>query len=360
MPERVGELLAELVRLPGVSSREEPVARAIRRQLDEVGEEWEEAVHLIGRGNLALGIGGVPCRGLGDYGGRTLMVAHLDEVGLLVSSLREDGYLAAIPVGRFWLETWLGRPVQIHTAQGSLPGVVACPSLHLSGRSLPPVGDSLLIDIGAQDQEEIRQLGIRPGDPVCWIKQLSRIGNHRVAARSIDDRMGCAALVALVEQLSRSGAQPVADIQRADLVVAFSVQEELGLRGARQLAHALGPFDLVVPVDIFPSSDSPFRESQALGGARLGEGCLVRGIDSTTVVERGLLDAVMTLATRTSTPLQEQALATRGGNDGSVWESTGAQVLPLSIPVRYTHATEVIDLRDLSALVRLLLAIVTG
>jgi len=152
----------------------------------------------------------------------------------------------------------------------------------------------------------------------------------------------------------------VADPSQAELVVAFSVQEELGLRGARQLAHALGPFDLVVPVDIFPASDSPFGESEALGQARLGEGFCVRAMDSTTVAERPLVDGVISLATRTSTPVQEHAIATRGGNDGSVWEPTGARVLPLSIPVRYTHATEVIDLRDLSALVRILLAIATG
>jgi putative aminopeptidase FrvX len=160
----------------------------------------------------------------------------------------------------------------------------------------------------------------------------------------MDDRFGCAALLALARRIDPGAVT-------GTLTIAWSVQEEIGLQGARALAAAMSP-DVVVPVDTYVTSDSGV-ESARIGNAKLGEGPRIRALDQSSVAPISLVRALIALAERNQ--LAVTYGATGGGNDGSVFRTASTAVLPLGIPLRYSHtAIETIDSRDLVGLVDLL------
>jgi len=334
-------LLVKLLVTVGVSGREEAVREAIRGDLPD----WaRQAGRIDAMGNLIVTAGGgAPS---------VLYVAHMDEIGYTVTNIREDGFVQVQKHGGFYDRQYEGRVVQIHTASGPVHGVVAMPSTHLR-RDLPDkpgefTVESVLIDVGTDSRKETEALGVALLDPITVPKTVTRLAGSRLAARSMDDRFGCAALLALARRLKPAEV-------KGTLILAWSVQEEVGLRGAEALAKEMSP-DVVVPVDSFVTSDSPL-ESHRLADAPLGAGAMIRALDSSNIAPIGLVRALMDFAKAKSLRLDYGA--TLGGNDGSVFRSAKSRVLPLSIPIRYSHsAIETIDTRDLSSLVDLLDAMV--
>jgi putative aminopeptidase len=230
--------------------------------------------------------------------------------------------------------------------------VVVTPSIHLnppSGTAAAPVTvESLLIDVGTSSRDETFGLGVQLLDPITVPKTFTRLAGTRVAGRSMDDRFGCAALVALTQ-----GIEP-RDVH-GTLTIAWSVQEELGLIGAEALAREFSP-DVVIPVDTYVTSDSPI-EDKRIGNAALGDGPIIRALDRSNVAPIALVRSVLAFAERNGLELRYGA--TGGGNDGSVFRTGNSSVLPLAIPLRYAHtAVETIDTQDLAGLVRLLRAMV--
>jgi putative aminopeptidase FrvX len=344
IPASAGEeadLLAGLLAVPGVSGREEAVREAIRAGLPE----WaRRAARADAMGNLTVTAGsGAPS---------VLYVAHMDEIGYMVTHVREDGLIQVQKHGGFYDRQYEGRVVQIHTASGPVSGVVIMPSTHLR-RDLPDkpsdfTVESVLIDVGAESRAQTEALGVALLDPITVPKTVTRLAGSRLAARSMDDRFGCAALLALARRIQPS------DV-RGTLTLAWSVQEEVGLRGAQALAREFSP-EVVVPVDSFVTSDSPL-ESPRLADAPLGEGPMIRALDSSNIAPIGLVRSLLEFARGKGLVLGYGA--TMGGNDGSVFRNGRSRVLPLAIPIRYSHtAVETIDTRDLTALVALLDAMV--
>ena len=164
----------------------------------------------------------------------------------------------------------------------------------------------------------------------------------------MDDRFGCAALVALAQRIRPN------DVS-GTLTLGWSVQEEVGLRGSQAVAAALKP-DVVVPVDTYVSSDSPV-ENPRVGNHALGAGPIIRALDSSNISPIELVRSLVQFATDAGLTLSYGA--TQGGNDGSVFRNGKSKVLPIAIPLRYSHsAIETIDTRDLGALIDLLEAMV--
>lgn len=334
-------ILERLLLLVGVSGSEEQVREGIFDQLPR----WAQlAATVDAMGNLIVTVG--------SDGPHVAYVAHMDETGYMVTNIREDGRLQVAKHGGFYDTQYEGQLIQIHTASGPVNGVVTIHSIHLGAVPQNPRGDfdhnDVLIDVGTESREETQALGIALLDSVTIPKRVTRLAGTRVTARSMDDRFGCAALVALAQRVRPS------DVN-GTLTLAWVVQEEVGLRGAQALAAEMSP-NVVVPVDSYVTSDSPV-ENPRVGNHALGAGPIIRALDSSNISPIDLVRALMDFAANADLALSYGA--TQGGNDGSVFRSARSKVLPLSIPIRYSHtAIETIDAGDLTALIELLNAMV--
>jgi putative aminopeptidase FrvX len=335
------EILERLLLTVGVSGREAPV----RAEILELLPRWaRDAAVVDAMGNLVVTVGsGEP---------HIAYVAHMDEIGYMVTNIRDDGLIQVAKHGGFFDRQYEGQVVQIHTQNGPINGVVAIRSVHLT-RGLP-LGDEgynhgdVLIDVGTRSRTETEALGVALLDPIAVPKRVSRLAGTRMAARSMDDRFGCAAQVALARRI-----QP-ADVD-GTLTLAWVVQEEVGLRGARALADSMTP-DVVVPVDSYVTSDAALEDPR-VGLHELGAGPVIRALDNSNIAPIELVRRLVEFAQRADLRLSYGA--TQGGNDGSVFRNARSRVVPLSIPIRYSHtAIEVIDTSDLSELVDLLEAMV--
>jgi putative aminopeptidase FrvX len=221
------------------------------------------------------------------------------------------------------------------------------------------------MDVGAQTPEQVNELGIKVGDFVTIPKQYHRLLHTFSSARSFDDRVGCAALVAATWALGpnpnqRGGAtKDSASAGARDITFVWSTREELGLEGAAGAAKNMAldghvP-DYVFAIDTFVSADSPL-ESKRFGDAILGHGFVVRAVDNSNIVPRDFVRKVVSLARSSNVPVQYGV--TGGGNDGASFLLYGSTDVALGWPLRYSHSPgEVIDLRDLDALASIVTAI---
>jgi putative aminopeptidase FrvX len=332
----VEEVLAPLVESYGVSGMEAPVREAVRRLLPAwAGPRTDTA------GNLWLTMGrGEPT---------VVFVAHLDEIGFRVTAVRDDGTLAADPVGGLFPSLWAGQAALVHTGDHAVPGVfVPRDSALTAGGPDSPI----LVDVGSLDRAATEALGIRAGQTVTSPKRYVRLLGTRATGRSFDDRVGSTALVLAARRLDPARL-------RHTVVFIWSVREEIGLEGARAAAAALGLRPARVhAIDTFVSADSPL-ERPNFAVAPLGRGPVARALDNSSVTPPAYVDSLVALARARRLPLQVGA--TNGGNDGSVFAEWGVPDVPIGWPLRYSHSpVEVVDLRDVAALAELVQAVAEG
>jgi putative aminopeptidase len=202
--------------------------------------------------------------------------------------------------------------------------------------------------VGTKTKEEIEKLGIAVGDFVTIPKQYLPLLGTRANARSFDDRVGCAALIAAVHALGEDAPH----LEGRDVTFVWSTEEEVGLQGAAAFAEAAAKEervpDFVFAIDTFVSSDSPL-ESKRFGDARIGKGFVVRAVDNSNIVPFEDVDRLVALAKENNIPVQYGV--TGGGNDGAVFTRFGTVDVALGWPLRYSHSpAEVIDTKDLDAL----------
>ncbi len=330
----VERTLETLVEAYGPSGMEGPVREAVRRMLPPWATSETDSA-----GNLWVRVG----RG----GPLVVLVAHLDEIGLRVTAIRDDGSLELERLGGFFPSLFEGRPALLHTGSGIVPGIIL-PRDSLGeapGRAPPP----LRADIGAASRAGAVARGARPGGTITMPKEYVRLAGTRATGRSFDDRVGSTALLLALRHLDRSRL-------RHEVVFLWSVREEVGLEGAEAAARALGTTAARVhAVDTFVSADAPF-ELQAFGSAPLGAGAVIRAVDNSSVAPVALVDSLRALAAARGIPLQLGT--TNGGNDGSAFAPWGVPNIPIAWPLRYSHSpAEVADLVDVVALARLVRAI---
>jgi endoglucanase len=332
--------LRALLEAPGVSGNEGQVAQTLRGLLVQAGFAADD-IHRDGIGNHWI-TAGPP----GDA--QRLLVAHMDEIGLRISSVRDDGLCRVVAVGGIDAQLWEGTLVHVHTQNGVVPGCIVPLSLHVTTRQgLAPSKrldvSELLLDVGVRSAAELTALGVRMLDSVTWPKVVTRLAGSLVQARSLDDRFGCSALLATAAALHRE--QPA-----VPTVLAWAVQEEVGLRGARVLARTFSRCTEVIAVDSYTIAGP--RDNTQFAGPRLGGGPVLRSLDATTVMPDAVRDAVLAKAKALGTELQFGYMP--GGNDASVFEDSGARVFTLSVCLQNSHtAVERIHLGDLESLSKL-------
>ena len=334
----VAEVLKTLADVPAVSGHERPVREAIIAALPA----WSRPLtRTDNEGNLILEVG--PDRD------PLMFIAHQDEVGFEVTTIADDGTVSLRTRGGLFLSLWEGQPALLYFDRaGSAPlrGVFVPRDTAINKQP-----EALTAWFGV-DGAALKQLGVTAGLSVTADKHATRLGNTRFTARALDDRAGSTALILAAQRI-----QPA--MLRRKVIFAWSVREETGLEGARELARQYASkVKRVYSIDTFVSSDSP-AETTRFAHAPLGEGAVVRGLDNSAVAPPAELDRVLNIARVQSIPIQVGA--TNGGTDGSDFVRYGVLHVSLSWPGRYSHSpVEVLDLRDLQALERLVYAIATA
>ncbi len=327
------QTLKALSELDGISGREEAVRDFILTRLKQSPASPQITVDRLG--NILCTLHGR------NRPQKTLMLAaHMDEVGLIVTSVREDGFLHFSPVGGIDTGVLLGRRVRI----GDLHGVIGCKAVHLCSKkekeTLPQVAD-LLIDIGANTLEEAEKL-VSPGDIAAFDVNFSEM-QDLVLGKALDDRAGCALLLSLAES-----------VPLYDITLAFTVQEEVGLRGAGPAAFAVQP-DIAVIVDATTAADTADLPP-AKQVCRVGSGPVVSFMDRSTLYDHDLYREIRNLADKLSIPNQTKTTVA-GGNDAGAIQRTagGVRVAAVSLPCRYIHSPScVLSMQDMSDAERLL------
>ncbi len=340
MPSRLEftDLLVRLIKTPGVSGYEEPVREAVKELVSDVGGRlWRDSV-----GNLYLDLGG--------EGPTIVYAAHMDEIGLVVTDVTSDGLLRFRKIGGIEDRILPSMRVTVHTSSGDLPGVIGVAPPHLrldqqQGQQVP-AWHQLYIDIGASSRQEAEELGVRVMDPVTLDKNPTVMAHGRaLASRAIDDRLGCAVLVKLAWSIADGDVKP-----RSRVVLAWTVQEEVGLRGALVAAQKVGA-ELAVAVDTMACC-----RPEVTGPARWGGGPIIRAIDNAYIADPVLVSRIKALAD--SRGIKVQIAPAGGGTDAAAFQRHGIRSIALTAPVKYTHSTvEMLNLEDARGLLDLLAAV---
>lgn len=324
-------LLKSLSELNGTSGDEGLVRNFLREQI----EPLVETINVDKMGNLIATKNG-------DLSGPKVMItAHMDEVALMIIAITSDGFLKFSPVGGIDARILIAKPVQINE---SLIGVIGAKAIHLQKRSerqkaLP--FDRLYIDIGAKSKEEASSK-VKLGDYAYFMTKCEPFGEGLYKGKAFDDRVGCALLVELLKK-----------DYNFPLVAAFTVQEEVGLRGAKVAAYHLAP-DFALVIEGTVAADVSDREAEGWV-TELGKGPACSLMDRTTLYSPKLIQWVTDLARAKGIPLQFRR-GTSGGNDaGAIHVSkAGIPTIVLSVPCRYLHSfASVISEKDYIACLNL-------
>jgi len=329
------ELLKSLADVPAVSGHE----RAVREAIVGALPAWARSnVATDNEGNLILEVG--PARD------PVMFIAHQDEVGFEVTNIAADGTMSLRTRGGLYQSLWEGQPALLHFDS---PGKQPLRGVFQPRDAATTKQPEALTAWFGVDAEGLNRMGVVSGLSVTAVKNATRLGASRFTARALDDRAGSTALILAARRLN-----PATLNHR--VIFAWSVREETGLEGAMALARRYASsVRRVFSVDTFVSSDSP-AETTRFAYAPLGEGAVIRGLDNSAVAAPAEIDRIRAIARAQNIPLQVGA--TNGGTDGSDFVRYGAIHVSLSWPGRYSHSpVEVLDLRDLQALSRLIYAL---
>ena len=331
------DLLKLLADIPAVSGHELEVRKAI---IDALPVWAKSRIRTDSEGNLILEVG--PERD------PSMFIAHQDEVGFEITNIAADGIVSLRTRGGLFQSLWEGQPAGLYIDGDELPLLGIFVPRETATTKQP---ESLTAWFGF-NADELKQRGVKTGMSVIAPKDATRIGDTCFTARALDDRSGSTALILAVRRITP------ATLKRK-VIFAWSVREEIGLEGAIALAKRYGPIvKRVYSVDTFVSSDSPV-ETTRFADAPLGRGVVIRGLDNSSIAPLAEMDRILDIARAQRIPIQVGA--TNGGADGSVFVSYGVLHVGLSWPGRYSHSpVEVLDLRDLNALERLIYAIATA
>jgi endoglucanase len=312
-------LLQRLTEAVAVSGGEGPVRRMVQEALG--GLAREERVDAMG--NLL-----VRAKGAGRGRLRVMVAAHMDEVGLMIVAADGDGLLRFDRVGGLDARQLLGKPVWIGADRAV--GVIGAKPVHLTTeeeRKRAVEIDNLRIDVGATSKEAALKEA-RPGDRAAFATPFERWG-PTVKAKALDNRLGVATLIELVQR-------PPANV---DVLAAFTVQEELGARGARVAAFSLQP-DLAVVLDCTPANDLPRWDGaeNVAYNTRLGAGPAIYVADRATISDRRLVEHFVRTAEKRGIPYQIRQPGGGGTDAGAIHLSgEGIPTISVSVPGRYTH-----------------------
>jgi endoglucanase len=343
MREASYEFLKSLLSTPGPSGYERAAAEIWRA---EAGEFAEVRGDRMGNSFATLNGGGAP---------RVMLSGHIDEIGLMVTHVEEGGLLRFQGVGGWDPQVLVGQRVLVQTMNGVVPGVIGKKAIHVmeaDERKKVSEIKSLWIDIGAKDGDEAKGR-VRVGDVAVVDQDVLELPNGRIASRSLDNRMGAFVVLEALRLLSEG------ESLAAEVVAVASVQEEIGLYGARGAAFGLDP-DAAIAVDVTHATDTPGILKNEHGDHSLGSGPVItRAANLSPLVTDGLID----IAEGEGIPYTLEADSRSTSTDADAIQFTRAGIATglVSAPNRYMHSpNEIVALEDLENCARLIAAYVKG
>ncbi|RDW21514.1 M42 family metallopeptidase [Oceanobacillus chungangensis] len=340
MKQETLDLFKNLTELQGASGNEHLVRAFMKEELTKYADE-------VIQDNLG-GVFGVKH---GD-GPKVMVAGHMDEVGFMVSQITENGMIRFQPLGGWWSQVLLAQRVQIMTANGPVIGVIGSIPPHLltdAQRNKPMEIKNMLIDIGADDREDVKKIGVRPGDSIVPITPFQPMANsNKILAKAWDNRYGCGLSIELLKELQ-------GEKLPNQLYSGATVQEEVGLRGAQVSTNMIKP-DIAYVLDASPANDAS-GDKTAFG--QLGKGALLRIFDRTMITHKGMREFVLDTAESNNIPYQY--FISQGGTDGGKIHLSGDGVPTAVIGIcsRYIHtAASIIHIDDYAAAKELLVKLV--
>lgn len=329
------ELLTELCETPGAPGREERIRAVVRREI----EPHADSVEVDPLGNLIA-------RRAGAGGPRLMLSAHMDEIGFMVTHVEDGGFLRLITLGGFDPKTLTAQRVIVHGREDLL-GVLGTKPVHLMSdeeKRRAPALDDYFVDLGLP-AERVREL-VRPGDVVTRERAMARLGDL-VTCKSLDNRAG---LYVMIEAFRALGDHD------CEVVAVASVQEEVGLRGARVATARVRP-RIGLAIDITLANDGPGAKPHERI-TTIGGGAAIKVYDTSAIVPREVVDHLVAIAGERGIPSQLEVMV-RGGTDTRELglSGDGAPAGCVSIPTRYVHqVVESCHPDDLDACVALVTA----
>lgn len=328
-------LVKELASLNAPSGFEDSVRNFIKEKVS-VDEIYTDSI-----GNLI-------CHKKGN-GKKVMVCAHMDEVGLIITEITDNGFLRFSTLGG--IETAVLCSKKVLIGEKSVPGIVCAKAIHLQKPdevTTPLKLKDLCIDIGAKDKESAEKL-VNMGDFAVFDGEYTPFGDNLVKSKALDDRVGCAIMLELIKEEYES-----------DMYFVFTVQEELGLRGAQVAAYNIKP-EIALVIEGTTCSDvygsKPHNQVTNLGG-----GAVLTAMDRTAISDKGYYDFIIRTAKENSIPLQIKRTSMGGTDAGAIQRSgTGVRTAVLAVPCRYIHSpVSVMNLSDAECLHKLSRAVLKG
>lgn len=336
------ELFKTLTELPGAPGNEHAVRKFMRSELskysDEIVQDRLGSIFGVKRGH--------------SEGPKIMVAGHMDEVGFMVTGVTKNGMVRFQTLGGWWSQVLLAQRVEVLTDKGPIPGVIGSIPPHLLSedqRNKPMQIKNMLIDIGADSEENAAELGIKPGQQILPVCPFTPMANpKKIMAKAWDNRYGCGLSIELLKELKN-------ETLPNTLYSGATVQEEVGLRGAQTAANMIQP-DLFFALDASPANDMSGAKHEF---GQLGKGALLRILDRTMVTHRGMREFV--LDTAESSKIPYQYFVSQGGTDaGRVHTSNdGVPSAVIGICSRYIHtAASIVHIDDYAAAKELIVTLV--
>ena len=325
------QLLQEITEAAGVPGYESDVRAVMRRYLEGIATvEQDKMGSFIGK---HVGLAGGP---------RVMLAGHMDEIGFMVKLITKEGFIRFVTLGGWWSQVMLGHRVTIKTAKGDVIGVLGAKPPHLLGdeeRKKTVDKNDMYIDVGARSEEEVRDLGVRPGDPIIPVSQFTVMGNPRFyLCKAFDNRVGCALAMQTTGRVAAEGHPNV-------VYAVGTVQEEVGLRGAKTSASAIDP-DVAIILEVDIAGDVPGIKPEE-SAVKMGAGPTLLVYDARMIPNLKLRDLVIATAAEMGIPLQFSAMS-GGATDGGMIHihNEGVPAVVIGVPTRHIHSHNAILCRD--------------
>ena len=325
------KLLQEITEASGVPGYETEVRAVMRRYLDDAATIEQDKM------------GSLIAKHVGDQERpRVMLAGHMDEIGFMVSLITKEGFVKFVPLGGWWDQVLLGHRVRIKTSKGDVIGVLGAKPPHLldaEERKKLVEKKKMYIDVGASSEEEVRAMGVRPGDPIIPVSEFTVMANPKwYLSKAFDNRVGCALAVEALRRVAEEG--------HPNTVYAVgTVQEEVGLRGAKTSAYVIAPdAALILEVDI--AGDVPGIEPEE-SPIKVGGGPTLLVYDARMIPNLPLRDLVIATAQELDIPLQFSTM-TGGATDGGMihLHNEGVPTVVIGVPTRHIHSHNSILHRD--------------
>ena len=334
--EYIRELLEKLSNAHGISGSEGAIAEIMKKEI----EPFVDEIKTDKMGNLiAIKHGKGP---------KIMLAAHMDEIGLMVKYIDDNGFLRFVKIGGWYDTTLHSQRVIVNTKNGPLKGVIGSKPPHAmkdEDRKKPVKAEDMFIDIGAKNKEDAEKLGVEIGSPISLDREFTSLANGIVTGKAFDNRAGIVMVVDAMRQISEKN-------PNATIYAVGTVQEEVGLKGAKTSAFGLYP-DVAIAVDVTIPGDHPGIEKKD-SALEIGKGGAITIIDSGG---RGLIASPQVLKWLKETAIKKDIPYQMDVGDGGTTDATaihltkeGIPSSTLSVPTRYIHSpVEVLSLKDLQS-----------